>query len=246
VIANGENAAGGSGLSISTYEELTDSGIDVVTLGDHAYKHDEVHELIRRGHAICRAANYPPDAPGSDHVCITARDGMRVGVFLVQGRAFMPPVDCPFRAADRMIERLRGEAEVIVVDMHAEATSDKQLMGRYLDGRVTAVFGTHTHVPTADEQIFPGGTAYQTDVGMCGPYQSVIGRRYDRVIAATLLPVPQRFEVARDDSRLCGALIQADIGTGRTQRIWRVCVDEVQAQRLMVDDGFDPLNPPRD
>src|SRR5690606_25905944 len=153
-----------------------EAGVDAITLGDHAFRRDEVHELFGRNENVCRPANYPPDAPGPDGVLVEARDGTRVGVFVVLGRAFMNPVDCPFRAADRLIDRLGSQARVLLVDAHAEATSEKQLLGRYLDGRVSAVLGTHTHVQTADEQVFPGGTAFITDVGMTGPYHSIIGR----------------------------------------------------------------------
>ena len=146
----------------------------------------------------------------------------------------MRPVDCPFRAADRVLERIGAAARVILVDVHAEATSDKQLLGRYLDGRVSAVLGTHTHVATADEQILPGGTAYQTDVGMTGPYDSILGRRYDRVLAATLTFVPHPFDVATGDPRLCGALVEVDPATGRALAIRRVRIDQDEARRLMI------------
>jgi calcineurin-like phosphoesterase len=149
----------------------------------------------------------------------------------------MRPVDCPFRAADRVLERIGGATRVVLVDVHAEATSDKQLLGRYLDGRVSAVLGTHTHVATADEQILPGGTAYQTDVGMTGPYDSILGRRYDRVLAATLTFVPHFFEVATGDPRLCGALVEVDPQTGRALTIRRIAIDHEEAQRLITESS---------
>jgi metallophosphoesterase (TIGR00282 family) len=233
VVCNAENSAAGSGLTVKCYEELKEAGVDAFTLGDHAYRRDEVHELFGRSDRVCRPANYPPDAPGPESVLVEARDGTVVGVFSVLGRTFMKPVDCPFRAADRVIENLRRNASLILVDVHAEATSEKQLMGRYLDGRVAAVLGTHTHVATADEQILPGGTAYHTDVGMTGPYDSILGRRVDRVLAATLNPVPQHFDVATGDPRLCGSLVEIDTATGRATAIRRVSVNQDDARRLM-------------
>jgi metallophosphoesterase (TIGR00282 family) len=241
IVANAENVAGGSGITIETHGELRSAGVDAMTLGDHAYKQDEVHLLFERHAPLCRAANYPTDAPGPDHLLVQAHDGTPVALFLIQGRAFMPPVDCPLRAADRVLESLPTSVRVILVDIHAESTAEKQTIARYLDGRVTAVLGTHTHVPTADEQILINGTAYQTDLGMTGPYDSVIGRRYDRVLAATLSPVPQRFEVASGEPRLCGALLDADATTGRARSIRRVCLHAGQARQLRGSSMYDPL-----
>src|SRR4029077_9221786 len=166
-----------------------------------------------------RPANYPVDSPGPELSLVTAREGSPVAVFTVLGRTYMRPIDCPFRAAERILDRIGAEPRVIIVDIHAEATSDKQLLGRYLDGRVSAVLGTHTHVVTADEQILKNGTAYQTDVGMTGPHDSILGRRYDRVLASTLTFVPHYFDVATGDARLNGALVTVDPVTGRAQRI---------------------------
>ncbi|HEV3165414.1 MAG TPA: TIGR00282 family metallophosphoesterase [Isosphaeraceae bacterium] len=239
VVCNAENAAGGSGLTIKCYEELVEAGVDVFTMGDHIYRKDEIFNLFERTNRLCKPANFPPDAPGSESAIVQARDGTPVGVFTLIGRTYMRPVDCPFRAADRVLERLGSTVKVIVVDVHAEATSDKQLLGRYLDGRVSAVLGTHTHVATADEQILPEGTAYQTDVGMTGPYDSILGRRYDRVLAATLTFVPHYFDVATDDPRLCGALVEVDPASGRALGIRRVAIDRDEAQRLLTDSGTD-------
>ena len=205
VVCNAENAAGGSGLTVKCHEELVEAGVDVFTLGDHVYRKDEVFGLFEQTDRLLRPANFPSDAPGAESVVVEARDGTPVGVFTLLGRTYMRPVDCPFRAADRVLDRLGPIARVIIVDIHAEATSDKQLLGRYLDGRVSAVLGTHTHVPTADEQILSQGTAFQTDVGMTGPHDSILGRRYDRVLAATLTFVPHYFDVATGDPRLNGA-----------------------------------------
>jgi hypothetical protein len=233
VVCNAENAAGGSGLTINCHEELAEAGVDVFTLGDHAYRKDEVFTLFERSDRILRAANYPPDAPGAEWAIAEARDGTPVGVFTLMGRTFMKPVDCPFRAADRVLSGLDRSVRTILVDVHAEATSDKQLLGRYLDGRVSAVLGTHTHVATADEQILPGGTAFQSDVGMTGPYDSILGRRYDRVLAATLTNVPHFFDVATGDPRLCGALVEIDTATGRATSIKRVDLRAEDVRALM-------------
>lgn len=233
VVCNAENAAGGSGLTKNCYEELLDAGVDVFTLGDHVYRKDEVFALFEKSDRLLRPANFPPDSPGAESTLAGAKDGTTVGVFTVLGRTFMRPVDCPFRAADRILEGFGTSTKVIIVDIHAEATSDKQLFGRYLDGRVSAVFGTHTHVPTADEQILPGGTAYLTDVGMTGPYESILGRRIDRVMAANLTFIPNHFDVATGDPRFCGALVEVDPISGRSLSIRRVRIDQKEASALM-------------
>jgi 2',3'-cyclic-nucleotide 2'-phosphodiesterase len=235
VVCNAENAAGGSGLTIRCHEDLVEAGVDVFTLGDHVYRKDEVFTLFERTDRLLRPANFPPDAPGAELVMVEARDGTPVAVFTVLGRTYMRPVDCPFRAADRLLERIESAARVVIVDIHAEATSDKQLLGRYLDGRVSAVLGTHTHVATADETILPGGTAYQTDVGMSGPYDSILGRRYDRVLPATLSFVPHFFEVASGDPQLHGALVEVDPQTGHALAIQRVAINQEEAQRLLIE-----------
>lgn len=233
VVCNAENSAGGSGLTVKCHEELSEAGVDVFTLGDHVYRRDEIHTLFTRSSRLVRPANFPSEAPGPESALVEARDGTVVGVFTVLGRVFTKPVDCPFRAADRVIESLRRATKVILVDIHAEATSEKQLLGRYLDGRVSAALGTHTHVPTADEQILPGGTAYQTDVGMTGPYDSIIGRRVDHTLAVNLTMVPRHLDVATGDPRLCGALVEIDPDTGRAESIRRVCINEQEARRLL-------------
>ncbi len=171
VVCNAENAAGGSGLTVACYDELVEAGVDVMTMGDHVYRKDEIFEVFDRTETVLRPANFPPESPGPELAVVKARDGTKVAVFSLIGRTFMKPADCPFRTADRLIEKIGGEARVIIVDVHAEATSEKQLLSRYMDGRVSAVLGTHTHVATADEQILEKGTAYQTDVGMTGPHR---------------------------------------------------------------------------
>jgi metallophosphoesterase (TIGR00282 family) len=235
VVCNAENAAGGSGLTINTHEELAEAGVDVFTLGDHVYRKDEVFTLFERSDRLLRPANFPPDAPGPESALVEARDGTIVGVFTVLGRTYMRPVDCPFRAADRVLERFGTSTRVVVVDVHAEATSDKQLLGRYLDGRVTAVLGTHTHVPTADEQILPGGTAYHTDVGMTGPYDSILGRRIEKVMPTVLTFVPHYFDVATGDPRFCAALLEVDSQSGRAVSIRRIAIDAEQARRILTE-----------
>src|SRR5262249_39531493 len=175
---------------------------------------------------ICKPANFPPDAPGREFVVAAARDGTPVAALALLGRTFMRPVDCPFRAADRVLQALAGQARCVVVDVHAEATAEKYLLGHYLKGRVSAVLGTHTHVPTADARILPGGPAFISDVGMTGPYDSVLGRRIDRVLYTTVTFVPSAFDVAEGDPRLAGALVEVDPATGQAQTIRRVMVDE--------------------
>ena len=234
VVCNAENAAHGSGMIGRCYDEMVDAGVDIFTLGDHAYRKDEIFSLFDRTSRLCRPANYPQDSPGPELGIVEAQGHVPVAVFTVLGRTYMKPTDCPFRAADRVIERIGSAVKVIIVDIHAEATSDKQLLGRYLAGRVSAALGTHTHVPTADERILQDFTAYQTDVGMTGPYDSIIGRRYDRVLAATLTQVPCHFDIASDDTRLCGALLEIDPNDGRALSIRRVVVSQDEKRGLVV------------
>jgi metallophosphoesterase (TIGR00282 family) len=232
VVANAENAAGGSGITPAIYRELIAAGIDCVTLGDHAYKRREIFPVLENEQRIVRAANYPPEAPGKPWTVLRGANGTAVAVFTLLGRVFMPPVDCPFHAADRLLAELPPDVRVVLLDFHAEATSDKQLMGRHLDGRVTAVLGTHTHVPTADEQVLPGGTAFQCDVGMTGPHESILGRRIDRVLETTFTFRPTQFEVATGDVRLHGTMVDVDPQTGRATAVQRLCIDQAAAQRL--------------
>jgi 2',3'-cyclic-nucleotide 2'-phosphodiesterase len=232
VVANAENAAGGSGLTPAIYRELTSAGVDCITMGDHIYRRREVLGVLNREQRIVRPANYPDSAPGRDHAIPRTAGGARVAVISLLGRVFMKPVDCPFRAADRVLARIPSDVRVILVDFHAEATSDMQLMGRYLDGRVSAVLGTHTHVATADEQVLPGGTAFQCDVGMTGPHESILGRRIDRVLETARTFRPTHFEVASDDVRLHGTIVEVDPISGRATGIRRLSVDSSAADRL--------------
>ena len=232
VIANAENAAGGSGLTGKLYRKVRAAGVDLVTLGDHVYKKAEIIDTMLQDGRLCKPANFPPDAPGFDFALAEARDGTPVAALCVLGRQFMRPVDCPFRAADRVLAELQGKARVVVVDAHAEATAEKYLLGHHLKGRVSAVLGTHTHVPTADEQILPGGTAFICDVGMTGPYESILGRRIDRVLPTTITFVPSAFDVAEGDPRLGGAIVEVDAATGRATAIRRVMLDEKGLEAL--------------
>ena len=226
VVANAENAAGGSGLDARSYKQLRAGGIDAFTMGDHVYRHRDIYRLFNDSEPVCRPANYPHNAPGPDHIVVTTDQGMSVGIINVMGRTFMKPVDCYMRAVDSVLERLRAVTNLILVDIHAEATSDKQILARFVDGRVSLVVGTHTHVPTADACVLPEGTGYITDLGMTGPYDSVIGRRTDRVTHATYSFEPKAFEVATGDPRVSGVLADLDPTSGRTRSIELLHLDE--------------------
>ncbi|GAA5511000.1 TIGR00282 family metallophosphoesterase [Novipirellula caenicola] len=220
LVVNAENAADGSGLTSRQYRRLVDAGVDAMTLGDHIYREKEITKTLQTSKRIVKPANFPPDAPGKCWTIVKTSGGGSLAIVSLLGRVFMRPVDCPFIAIDRVLEEIGDATKQILVDVHAEATSDKQAIGRYLDGRVTAVLGTHTHVPTADGCIFPGGTAFQCDVGMCGPYASIIGRDIKRVTQTTRTFEPCHFHVATDDVRLCGAIVQSDVN-GRATSIER-------------------------
>ncbi len=223
VIVNAENVAGGSGLTAALYEKLRSYGTNLVTLGDHIYRRKEIIPLLEKSDCAVRPANFPPGAPGREFAVYQTQSGHGVAVMCVLGRLFMKqPLDCPFRSVDRVLAAIPKEIKAIVVDVHAEATSEKIALGWHLDGRVSVIFGTHTHVPTADERILPGGTAYITDVGMTGPYDSVLGRRKDRVLSAMINGVPTPFDVADGDAKLCGIVATVDARTGRALAIERV------------------------
>jgi metallophosphoesterase (TIGR00282 family) len=226
VIANAENATDGSGLTVKDYRQLRQGGVDLVTLGDHVYRRKDIIPILEQDECICRPANLPPGAPGRDFALATARNGTAVAAFSLLGRTYMRPADCPYRAADRVLADLAGRVRCVIVDMHAEATADKYLMAHHLQGRVTAVLGTHTHVPTADEQVLPGGTAFISDVGMTGPYDSILGRRIDRVLSTAFTFVPSSFDVATGDPRLGGALVEIEAATGQATAIRRFMLDE--------------------
>lgn len=223
VVANAENAANGSGITPGLYRQLRAAGVDAVTLGDHVYKKLDIEKVLASpDEPVVKPANFPPSAPGRDHALVTTADGTRAAVVSLLGRTYMKPVDCPFAAADRVLAAIGGNADVILFDVHAEATADKYLIAHHLKGRVAAVIGTHTHVPTADEQILPGGTAFVCDVGMTGPYDSILGRRIDRVLSTAVTFVPSAFDVATGDVRLAGAIVDVDRATGKATAIRRV------------------------
>ena len=210
VIANGENAAGGKGITGPIRDELIGAGIDVLTMGNHVWDNKAVFDFIDNEPRIVRPANYPGDCPGQGYHTYVSGDCIRVTVINLSGRVFMNDLDCPFRTADRILGEIRDTSDIIIVDFHAEATSEKQAMGWYLDGRVSAVIGTHTHVQTSDERILPGGTAYITDVGMTGPQDAVLGMTKEEVLYKFLTQRPVRLTVARGRSQLDGVVISFD------------------------------------
>lgn len=226
VIANVENAAEGAGLVPKVGDEILAAGVDVMTSGNHIFDKKEVIPYIENQPRLLRPANYAPDAPGRGLWLGSTASGTPVAVINVQGRIFMPPSDCPFRTADRLIAEIGNRARVIIVDHHAEATSEKQAMGRYLDGRVSAVVGTHTHVQTADERVLPGGTAYITDLGMTGPYDSVIGVESQLVITRFVRGMPGRYHPASGSPQLHGSVVEIDERSGKALSILRVQVEE--------------------
>lgn len=246
IVANAENSADGSGITPSIYRELTGAGVDCITLGDHIYRRREINTVLDSEPNIVKPANYPAAAPGKSFAIVTAADGTQVCVISLMGRVFMKPVDCPWTAADRVLAEKPADVKVVIVDFHAEATSDMQLMGRYLDGRASAVLGTHTHVATADEQIFPGGTAFQCDVGMTGPHESILGRRIDCVTETTLTFNPTHFEVATKDVRIHGTIVDVDPTTGRATAIRRLVVREegLPALKALADEAKGKPLPP--
>jgi len=223
VIVNAENIAGGSGLTVALYEKIVGYGTHLITMGDHIYRRKEAIQILETSDNIVRPANLPQAAPGREFAICETASGHRVAVVSLLGRLFMKlPANCPFAAADRVIAAIPKDVKIVVVDMHAEATSEKIAMGWHLDGRVSAVLGTHTHVPTADERVLPKGTAYLTDLGMTGPYDSVLGRCKERVVSALRTSVPSRFDVATDDIRLCGAVVTVETSTGLATSIERI------------------------
>jgi len=217
VVVNGENSAGGVGISQKTARELLEMGADAITLGNHAYRHREVYDLLDREERIVRPANYPKGSPGRGHT-VVERDGMRLGVVNLSGLVFLQAVRSPFAEADAVLAELRDRADAVLVDIHAEATSEKVAMGWHLDGRVTACVGTHTHVPTADARVLPGGTAYVTDVGMTGPRGGVIGVKREQALERFLSLTNVRFETSEEDPWLNALLVEAD-GEGRATAV---------------------------
>ncbi len=226
VIANGENAAGGNGITREIGRELFQWGVDVITMGNHVWNNKDIYSYILQEKRVIRPANYPAGAPGAGLHILTGRNGVSMAVLNVSGRVFMAALDCPFRRVDELLATLPKDIKVILLDFHAEATSEKVAMGWYLDGRVSAVCGTHTHIQTADERILPQGTAYITDVGMTGPRDSVIGMKKEVVIEKFISQMPRRFEVATGTYQLNGVVIDVDEETGLAYAIQRVQNDE--------------------
>lgn len=223
ILANAENIAGGSGITPQLYHKLKSYGLDAITLGDHAFRQRDIYPLLAEANDLIRPANLPEGAAGRGWMRVEPRDGgAALYVMTLLGRVFMagPPADDPFAAADRFLSEVpRGAA--VLVEIHAETTSEKVALGRYLEGRVSAVVGTHTHIPTADARVLPGGTAYITDLGMCGPYDSVLGRRVDRVLQYMTTAMPAPFDVASGDAKLCGVFVELD-DDGRAVRCERI------------------------
>ena len=222
VVANGENAAGGSGITTKTAEEIFSAGVDIMTSGDHLWDQKEAIELLQSEGRFVRPLNYPPATPGRGSV-LFSREGLPpVAIISLQGRTFMPPLDNPFSCVLAEVKRLRETTKLIFIDFHAEATSEKVALARMLDGQISAVIGTHTHVQTADETIFPGGTAFLCDAGFTGPHESVIGREIDPIIRRFLTNMPQKFEVAKGHVLLQGAIVEIDDHTGAAASIQRI------------------------
>ncbi|MBN2455213.1 MAG: TIGR00282 family metallophosphoesterase [Sedimentisphaerales bacterium] len=229
VICNAENAAGGSGLTAQIYNKLLRYGVNLITLGDHAYRKKDIIQTLQSADNIVKPANLSVNAAGKDFAVYKTGKGAIVAVISLIGRLFMKPADCPFSKLDRLLPQVQTKADVIFVDYHAEATSEKVAMGYYLDGKVSCMFGTHTHVPTADERILPKGTAYITDIGMTGPYNSVLGRRIDNVIKSFRTQMPFPFEIADGDVRLNAILVSVDSNTKKARQI----------ERIRLDTGYD-------
>jgi metallophosphoesterase (TIGR00282 family) len=241
VIANGENIAGGTGITQNLFHKLRSYGVDVVTLGDHVFKKIDIVGAMN-SERLVRPANLANDAAGRGHTVVTTKNGVSVCVFALLGRIFMNhlPSNDPFATADRILSQVPKNVKVFVCDMHAEASSEKVAMGHYLDGRASFVFGTHTHIPTADAKILPGGTAFISDLGMTGPYDSVLGRRKDRVVKHMTTNMPHAFDVATGDVRLCGALAEIDETTGKAISIERIEVPDGNADQAYDADDKNP------
>jgi 2',3'-cyclic-nucleotide 2'-phosphodiesterase len=222
VIANAENAAGGFGITPDIATELFQAGVDVITSGNHVWDKKEIIDYIKGEPRLLRPANYPDGVPGNGSLVTATARGEAIGVLQLMGRVSMPTIDCPFRVGRREVERLRKDTATIVVDMHAEATSEKMAMGWYLDGLVSAVFGTHTHVQTADERILPKGTAYLTETGMTGPSESVIGVKKEIAIEKFLTQMPRRFEVASGPCLFSAVLLEVDTAVGKAVSVERI------------------------
>ena len=221
-IANGENAAGGMGITPPIAIEILDQGVDVLTSGNHIWAKKEIISFLNEESRILRPANYPNRVPGRGQGIFESRNGQKVGVLNLEGRVFMRHLDCPFRVGEKEIEILRKQTNILIVDFHAEATSEKMAMGWFLNGKVSAVLGTHTHVQTSDEKILDEGTAYITDVGMTGPLASVIGIRKEIALERLLTQIPWKFDVATEEIELQGVVVEVDSETGKSRDIQRI------------------------
>jgi len=235
VIANAENAAGGSGITPQIYNKLLRYGVNLITLGDHTYRKREIIETLETSEDIARPANLSEHAAGRGYAIYQTAKGPTVGVINLIGRIFMKPADCPYNAVDKLLGKVGQSADIVFVDMHAEATSEKVAMGHYLDGRVSCVFGTHTHIVTADEKILPKGTAYITDIGMTGSHNSVLGRKTENVLKAFRTQVPVPFEVATEDVKISGVVVRVDDNSKKAEYIERIMVSAEKAE----DIGYD-------
>lgn len=223
VLVNAENAAGGSGLTSRIAKNLFNMGCDVLSLGDHVWDQKELEEYLKDSEKVVRPANFPEDIPGKGWCIVETSSGKKVGIINILGRVFMRySLNCPFRTVAKIVAEIKKETNIIVVDMHAEATSEKVAMGHFVDGTVSAVVGTHTHIQTADETVLPKGTAYITDLGMVGPYDSVIGQDKEKIIERFLKCMPIKFQVAEKDVKLCGVVIDVDDKTGLANNVVRI------------------------
>jgi len=221
-IVNGENSAAGSGFTPKVVSFLLESGADVITSGDHVWKNQAVFKIIDEEPRLLRPANYPDSAPGKGYSVFELKNGLKIAVINLVGRVFMNAVECPFKTSAGLVSKLSQQTPIIIIDMHAEATSEKIALGWYLDGKVSCIFGTHTHIQTADETILPKGTGFITDIGMTGPYKSVLGREVEPVLKRFITQIPARFDVAENDLKVCGALFEIDEETGKTLSVKRI------------------------
>lgn len=221
-IANGENGAGGKGITESIARDYFTTGIDVITGGNHIFEKTKSYKLLSENRYVLRPINYPPKNYGKGSLVYTLNDGVKIGVINAQGRTFMYSIDCPFRVVAEEVKRLQNLTDIIIIDFHAEATAEKVAFGYYFDGKVSAVIGTHTHVQTADEQILPLGTGYITDAGMTGPRDSVIGLQKDIAIRRFISQIPSRYQIADSPAQFCGVVIGVDVDTGKTRHIERI------------------------
>jgi 2',3'-cyclic-nucleotide 2'-phosphodiesterase len=235
VVANAENVAGGSGITANLFNKVRSYGVDVVTLGDHIYRKADIIPTLINSERIVRPANLAPSAAGRRYTVVSTNSGVKVAVFCLLGRIYMNvPANDPFAAADEILAQIPESVRVCVCDMHAEATSEKVAMEHWLDGRCSIIVGTHTHIPTADARVLPGGSAAITDMGMCGPYDSVLGRRKDRVLKHMTTNMPHPFEVATADVRMCGALAEIDAETGRA-----ISMERIEVRGENADQAYD-------